>query len=135
MRISDWSSDVCSSDLTQAMREVGASGNATGRPIAHQPYSDASAASSKASHARGSRRTTGAASDDMRQTVDGDESACQLSRARRAFTRSTQAAANVPLHCRQIESRSTHACFHLPPDGTRGRPDADWKSKSLNSRH
>src|SRR3546814_2362618 len=84
MRISDWSSDVCSSDLTQAMREVGASGNATGRPIAHQPYSDARAASSKASHARGSRRTTGAASDDMRQTVDGDESACQLSRARSA---------------------------------------------------
>jgi hypothetical protein len=36
---------------TQAIRADGASGNATGRPIAHHPYSPASASSTSTTHA------------------------------------------------------------------------------------
>src|SRR3546814_4805203 len=38
MRISDWSSDVCSSDLIRPEPEIGAEDVAVRRPLAHQPY-------------------------------------------------------------------------------------------------
>jgi hypothetical protein len=84
------------------MREEGASGKLTGRPIAHHQQAAANASTNNAAHATPSRWKTGAGFDGMPGPQMLKYQPAKLNRARRALTASEQAGRCHPLHCAQI---------------------------------